>query len=656
MNRSSEFSLTPSLDEATGQLLGLTDPQSGRPILRFERAPELAINQRPLQTSVIETDAAPGEHLTCLRARLTQGYGTAADLHIRRVISRGMHGLRPGHPQSIHIRYELTRVPIQEKASGLDFTWQLPIEAPLRIDDITVLGAPTPWFGDHTRMRALAIGGTGPREHVSYEDGPVAEVAPWLATGFRSELPGQCTAAGALYYDPQTEDWVWMLVRRPTTTGRCLIDADRHAYRFGYHLNLGIQDELFTPAVSYFWGQGLHEAERRLAEQFDLYQEPPDWAWRTVWFWLHPPWTHGIDFNGAAEGAKLLMDTCGVNGFGLMVHDVPASGNDVDINSPAPIPALGGDQGIRRLTRTIRDRGGHSYAWISRHGHRPDTLPYQPSWAIQGIDGRPIRLRNRPDRGVNLDILNPADPDFLRYMQEWVRYYVEQLAIDGLFWDSGFQPLPPDFGDKPYLRWPGQTNAMAALFYEKMLRFGQSLSPDFFMWAEGISLDIPMNCFSVDARAHGPHSAHRLMHRLAHLGPKRLMWRSAWPHDLASGFVMLDPPNDVGQGQALYQTIADDPANQWVCRIVRERGVRHAVGLAEGVSRLDEFVVVSPGRRSQEEADGPRRAACPEVVTRVPDAPSPRLRNLITHTTVEGTPDEGGTAFKLTEAGPYEFA
>ncbi len=635
-----DCSLGVKVDPTTGQLLVVHDQDLDLPCFESESGAELCLNDVPLNTSLIEVQEAKGEHLTIMEAHARTAYGAGVTMRVRRMLSRGGVGLRAGIRNSFHLRYEVTRVPNRVEEAQLDYNWQPPIEAPLQLDSLTVLNAPTNWFGPKTRMRSIAIGGTGPREHVSLEDGLVADVVPWLQTSFRTEFPGQLSANGALYYHPETEQWVWVLVRRPTTTGRILFDTHRQAYRFGYHMDFPLQEEIFTPAVSIFWGQGMVEADRLLASQFDLYEEPPEWAWNTTWFWLHPAWTKDVNYERAADVVKLLSGDCGVNGFGLMAHDVPLSGNDIDVGSPAPSPVLGGNVGMRHLVSAIRECGAHSYAWISRHGHRPDTMDFNPDWSIRGVDGRPIRLRNTPDSGVNLDIVNPADPDFQAYICRWIQYYVHVLGIDGLFWDSGFQSVPPDFGNKSYLRFPGETNARAGQFYERILRYGQSLSPDFFMWVEGLSLDMPMNFFSVDARSHGEHSGNEFMQRLAHLGPKRLMWRSAWPHDLASGFVMLNPMNDVGRSMADYKAIARDPMNQWVCKTVRERGVRQARGVADGISRLDEFVVVSPGQQKR---------------ILLSDSSGKQLCHVISGVTVSGTQEENGMAFDLPEEGAYSF-
>ena len=593
-SKADQFSLNIELDPQTGQILGLRDPKLDVEILRCERGAELELNDQPLDTRLSSVVQSRGEHITVLEARHNAAYGAGWTLRIRRVLTIGGGGLHPGPENSVHLRYEVRRVPHTEPGAGLDYIWQPALEAPLHLDTLTGLAAPVLWFGKPTRIRALAIGGSGPREHVSLEDGPVKEVLPFLQTAFRTVFPGQQSINGALYYHPSDERFVWTVARRPQTGGRVLFGENRQAFRFDYFTDFNLQNEFQTPAVSFLYGRGLKAADRVLAEQFDRYEEPPDWWHKTTWFWLHPNWQRGGSFATMSRGADILMDECGVNGFGIFMHDVPWSGNDCDVASPQPSPRLGGAAGLQRAVERIRNKGGHTYVWLSRHGHRQDTMGWQESWAVRGVDGRPVRIYNHPDVGVRLDIINCADPTFFDYIAGWIEYYVKQLGITGIFWDSGLQALPPDFGNKPYLRWPGETSARALDFYEKIYRFGRTLSPDFFMWVEGISTDAPMNAFAVDGRGH---TGHALLRRIAHAGPKRLIWRSAWPHDVASGFPFIRPFNDVcwEATETRYREVAADPMNQWLCRTVKERGCRQAIGLIDGISQLDEFVIASPG-------------------------------------------------------------
>lgn len=639
-----KFPLDLKLDPQSGQILSLGDPSAKVEFLRCGPGAELELNGLPLALRLREEREGSGEHISLLEARSHVAYGAASSLRIRRVLTCGGVGLHPGRSGSVHLRYEFLRVPNNGDGDNLGYIWKPEIEAPLQVETLTVLTAPSLWFGEKTRMRAIAIGGSGPREHVSFEDGPVAEVVPHLQTGFRNAFPGQPLIAGALYYHPDDGRFVWVVARRPATGGRLQFGRQRQAFQFDYFTGMGVNDELFTPAVSFLWGRGLEEAERVLAGQFDRYEEPPDWWSKTTWFWLHPNWQRDASFETMAKGAEVLMDECGVNGFGLFTHDVPSSGHDCDVASPRPSPTLGGDAELRRAIDRIRAKGGHTYTWISRHGHRADSPGWQPSWGIRGVDGRSIRLRSPPSRGVSLDIVNCADPSFQDYIMRWIEYSVKHLGITGLFWDSGLQPLPPDFGGKPYLRWPGETSARALEFYEKVYRFGRTLSPDFFMWVEGISVDAPMNAFAVDNRSHGPNSGHGLMRRIAHAGPKRLVWRSAWPHDLGSGFPFIEPFSDIHWEPAgpKYKAAAADPMNRWVCRIVRERGCRHAIGLADGVSLLDEFVVACPS------VSGP-------VMVPKTRCKGASLRHVVSGATVKGATVPEGVRFDLPASGAWEM-
>ncbi len=640
-----KFCLKVDLDPASGQLLKLEDPKSEVVLAAYTRGTELEWNGVPLRTQLVGVEEAASEHITRLRAELPVAYGAGAILEIRRLLIAGGRGLHSGRSENVELYYEVRRVPHLEVGSGLDAIWQPILEAPLRLDTLTVLAAPALHFGPGTRMRALAMGGSGPREHVSVEDGPVADVVPWLQTGFRSVFPGQQTVNGALYYHPDGEPFVWMVARRPATGGQIEFGPARHAYRFYWFKDFPVQDEIITPAVTFTWGRGLPEAERRLACMFDHFEEPPDWWYHTCWFWLHPAWMRNGTYDSMRRAADILMDEGGITGFGLLMHDIPAAGRDIDVGSPRPSPLLGGAARLQKAMAGIRAKGGHSFAWISRHGHSSKTQEFQESWAIRGVDGRPVRLRAGAETGVSIDIVNPADPTFVAYIREWTRHYIQDLGIDGLFWDSGFQPIYPDFGNKPYLRHPGETLAVAQKFYDDIYRYGRSLHKDFFMWAEGISPDYPFNALSVDGGEQGTFSKNDLMQRIAHAGPNRLVWRSHRKHDLASGFVHMAPSCDIGwDGDDLepYRKLARDPVTRAVTQLVREKGVRDAIGLGDGRSLVAGHVVVSPGISG-------------EVCVPTEVCAGTTLTNVVSGARVVGVGTAEGTTFTVPESGVYEM-
>ncbi len=636
--------LNIQVDERTGQLIELHRPD-GSPLLRFHPAAELRLNGVSLETELVSIDQCASEHITIMHARITAAYGAGVRLEVRRILTLGAIGGHTGRSQTAHIRYEIRRIANTECGSTLDYIWQPEIESPFTLDRVDVLCAPTPLLGKSTRLRALAIGGSGPRDHVSFEDAPIAEVVPLLRTGFRSTFPGQPTINGGLLYNPDDQRFVWAIVRRPYVGGRMDFAADRIGFQFYYFLPMPIGEEIMTPAVSLMWGTNLDDADRVLAEQFDVFEEPPDWWYRTAWFWLHPNCQADGSFQAMGRGAEILHEQCGVNGFGMFLHDVPWAGRDCDVASPRPSPTLGGDRPLREVLKRFNDKGIHSYVWMSQKGHRPDGPGYRESWAIKGIDPRCVRLHDKANAGVRLDIVNPADPSFEEYIFDWIRHYVCDLGVTGIFWDSGFQPIPPDFGDKPYVRFPGQSMASMLEFYRKAYRFGRSLSPDFFMWIEGISTDVTCNGFAVDKRDHEGACGHALMHRLAHRGPKRLVWRSAWPHDVSGAFPFLNPVNDVGwaPGPQRYEKVAADPMNQWLCRTVRERGMRSASGLGKGISRIDEFIIVSPGAPAQ------------EITIDGAQGRSARLEPIVGGDAVASTGTEGATRFSLQTPGAYRL-
>lgn len=590
------FPLTIQTDPATGQLLRIADPALDLDILRFAPGAEVLVNGVAPRILAVGSESGGAEHQTTLDCAFARAYLAGQRCSLRRYLTLGGDGLHAGRPHSLHLRYELRRLPWGDYRDDLDEVWGAPLEAPLTVDTLTVLSATTPWFGPATRLRAIAIGGSGPREHVSLEDGPVAEAVRWLQTSFRTAFPGQQTVPGALWYHPDDERWVWLFVRRPQTGGRFRFAADRLATEFAYFRPLRVHDELVTPEISLHWGRGLDQADRVLAEQFDQFTEPPDWWYRTCWFWLHPMWQPGGSFRHAAEAVRILTGECGVSGFGIGGHEIPPSGRDVDVRSLRPSPVLGGEDDFRHLTGTIRELGGHSYTWFTRTALYP-AGDCREAWLVRGEDGRPIRLEPAIESGVRVNLLSNADPGCRDYLRHMVHHYLTQLGLTGLFWDSGAQPMPPDFVPRPGLDHPGQAMVAPLQFYDEIYRLGRSLSPDFFMWFEGISTELRSNAYAVDMKTHGGHSGHRLLHRLAHRGPRRLVWRSAWPYDLAGAFPFINPVNDIGAnpGPETYRRIAADPMNRWLCRAVRELGTRDARGVADGVTRLGPYLVVAQG-------------------------------------------------------------
>jgi hypothetical protein len=236
-------------------------------------------------------------------------------------------------------------------------------------------------------------------------------------------------------------------------------------------------------------------------------------------------------------------------------------------------------------------------------------------------------------------------PDYQKYLLDGIEYYIKDIGVTGIFWDSAYQPIPPDFAGHDFLEAPGEAMVCPNRFYEKAHQFGNRLSDDFFMFSEGITTEAKCNVFAVDNRSHGPHSGHRLMHRLAHLGPRRLVWRSAWGHDVAGAMPFIEPICDIRKPctPQTYQEIASDPMNQWLCKTVKERGCRQAVGVGDGISVLDEFVIAAHKCKG-------------EIVIPTSVASGTTLTHEITGTQIEGTQTNAGIAFNLPESGAWRIS
>ena len=639
----SALRLLIDLDDDTGQVRRIHDTKLDRTIVEFQAGHEFEMNGQPLNPDLVDHADEWGGLKTSFDLKCWEGYLMGARYEIDRIIVPGGQGNHIGSTQAIHFRHSLHRVPWGDYEKPLDELWKTPIEAPDLLKSFTALCAPNAFFGPNTHMRATAIGGSGPREHVSLEEGPVKDVVPYLQTSFRTTFPGQSSVPGALYYDPDTEQWLWIVVRHADIGGDIQYREDGQRIRYLPYKNMATHDRILFPDISLYYGQGMDEADACMAQFFDLYEEPPAWWYHTCWFWLHSFWQPNMSFELAKEAVRTLMDDCGVTGFGMTVHDLPPGGADCACRSPKASPYLGGDDKARALVDFIHEKGGHCYVWMGRYGKLQQGGPMQwrDEWALRGTDNRPVGAKV-------FRICDSLCPDYQTYLLKWVEYYVDYLGIDGIFWDSAFQPQPANFSEasKGWLNFPGEAMAGAPALYEEVYRFGKSLHEDFFMWAEGITTERVSNAFAVDNRAHGERSGHELANRLAHAGPRRLVWRTAWGQDVSGAFPFVSPGQDIHRDPLsdFYKKVAADPMNQWLCKTVRERGCRQARGIADGIAVLDEFLVV------------PMKDSLLGTVEVPADlARGTSLTNELTGTTIQGRKTPNGVEFDLSETGAWRM-
>ncbi len=539
-------------------------------------------------------------------------------------------------PNSLHLRYRLDRRQTNEYTTPDPLgAGKRPIQAPLWLDTIGVLCAQTDWFGPETQMIAAHFGGCGPRSHVSLEDGPVAEVAPELWNMYRRVHPGVQMIPGAVYYHPDGR-WLWITCQRPSVGMHWDWDAQAQKAQFHYHDRLGAAEIVYTPEVSLYWGRGgKPELFAFLNSMFIGYEEPQDWWYHTTWFWMNWWGYRPNGFFDMAEQAQFLHDELGISGFGLTTHDLRPGSWDCSASGLRPSPHWGGEAGIRKFTETVKSFGGHVFCWFPWMGLAQPSLDMKEDWRIKGEDGRPFESFSLG----NFDMyhaINYDHPEVQEYFLGWIRRYVSEFGVDGLFWDCGGAPLPPDFSPRerrPFQRFPSECMTSAYRLMEKVMQSGRACSKDFFMWYECCSTDLPGMAYSTNT----PHG--NFLRDLNRYGKKRLVYRSSSTYNLYGGFAKVAPDQDTGLHSPItlesYRPMAADRMNRWVVQFVKEHGCREAIPLGVHAALCAGHLVTDPGKRR-------------EVVIPRWAGSAKRLRNVFTGATVPPLrEDDEGVVFAV---------
>lgn len=606
--------LTLGYNPETGQLLSVHDRSLDLDVIRFEGGAELEINEHALPLKMVNQDepGVSGPAWQCnLRSVTHPSIGCAQGLDIMRLVVVGSE-CRPwgGHldpPNSLHIRYRINRARVDSYHSPEAHSagQQQPVQMPLWLDTVGLLCARTDWFGPETKMLQASIGGCGPRSHVGLEDGPVNEVVPHLWNTFRRTHPGAQMIPGAAYYHEDGR-WLWITAQRPTVGMHWDYETERQVARFEYHALLNPAEIIHTPEVSLYWGCGGREEMLKVMNQhFIRYEEPPDWFYHTTWFWFNW-WRHRANgFADIAEQAQFLHDELGLTGFGITTHDLRPGMWDCGTSRLAPSPHLGGEEGLRKLGETIRGFGGHMFVWLPWNGMSQPSPELKPDWCIQGQDGRPYTSFSLGSCDLYQG-LNFNHPEVQEYYLDWIRRYICEFGVDGIFWDCGGGPQPPDFAPadkRPFQRFPSESMTGGYKFMEKVIREGRKCSPDFFMWHECFSQDLPATGYST----HTGNDAFAM--ELNRHGPNRLVYRSGSTYNLYGGLARVAPAEDSSLQPPgtldAYRDMTGDAMNKWIVQFVREHGIRQAQGIQPGVACCDAHVIVDPAKE-------PRQVTIPE--------------------------------------------
>ena len=630
-------------DAESGQLLRVHDRELDMTVISFRPGVELTLNHLPINLALTSVDEnQPDPAFQCkLTADWVPAMGCTQSLDVMRQVIVGSAckpwGNHINPPNSLHLRYRLdrrqnTRFPGPVPAAA----GQRPIEPPLWLDTVGTLGARTDWFGPQTRMLAAHFGGCGPREHVGFDDDLVAAVTPYLQNHYRRTHPGVQWIPGAVYYHPDGR-WLWVTCQRPTVGMHWDFANDGQTAQFQYHKLLDPSEIVHTPEVSLYWGRGgKPELFARLNASFIGYEEPGDWFFHKSWFWFHWWQYRERGLDEMADNAKFLHDELGIEGFGLTTHDVRPGGWDCGPTGLRPSPHWGGDAGLRRFGKTVRQLGGKCYVWLPFLGLSQPSLDLKADWTIKGVDGRAFESFYIGAYDM-YHAVNYNHPEVQEYYLNWIRRYITEYYVEGIFWDCGGTPLPPDFSPaatRPFQQYPSESMVSGMKFLERVMQVGRECSPDFFMWLECGGTDWPATGFSTGC-AHGD-----FLFNLNRYGRKRLVYRGGGTYNLVGGFATPKPGSDTAfkspVTNATYRAMASDPMNKWVVSFVRQHGCHDAIGVAPGVTLCAGHLVVDPAKERRE-IIVPPWAAKPK-----------KLTNVLTGKTVKPTRiTKDGAAFRL---------
>jgi len=637
-------------DAGTGQLLGIRDTVLDMDVVRYAPGHEVEINRRGVPTTLTHVDDNPGAPAfqSVLSSVSHPAIGSHQSFNLFRSVVVGRvdqpFGNHLNPPQSLHVRYRLDRKRVDDYADPIAHSaGSRPVQMPLWLETFGALCGKTEWFGPETRMLQAAPGGAGPKEHVGVAEGPVAEVVPILWNTFRRAHPGVQMLPGAAYYHEDGR-WLWITAQRPDVGMHWDYEPDAIKAQFAFHDRLAPNEVVYPPEVSLYWGKGGRaEMLERMANAFVLYEEPDDWFYRTTWFWLHWWQRRERGFEEMADHARHLYEELGVTGFGVAGHDVRPGCWDCSAGSLSPSPLYGGDRGMEKLGETIQDIGAHAFVWMSFAGlGNPGDIKHH--WRLLGDDGRPYDSFSLGSFDL-YNGLNFNHPEVRDYYLATVRQYVEDFGIDGIFWDCGGVPLPPDFAPphtRPFQRFPGEAMVGGYDLMREIMRFGKQLSPDFFMWHETFSADLPGHGYSSHT------GSERFLGEIAHAGRKRLVYRSGSTYNLDGGFAMLDPNQDTVFKSPIsidsYKDMVADPMNRWLVRFVADHGVRDARRIGPGAAHCHGHVVVDPAKE-------PRSITVPPALAR------PRsMTNVLTGEKVRPADEsDAGATFALVGRAAYEI-
>ncbi len=117
-------------------------------------------------------------------------------------------------------------------------------------------------------MIALTTASAGPRNHLGYENGPVAHVKAIVDTWYRRQYAGAMGLPGAVYYHPERGHWLAITCRRPQIAYQLNHAAAGEGIAFDFLPmgELAMHRTIQLPSVVFHCGRTRAEMEHFLAE------------------------------------------------------------------------------------------------------------------------------------------------------------------------------------------------------------------------------------------------------------------------------------------------------------------------------------------------------------------------------------------------------
>jgi len=455
----------------------------GNELLDTERpvAAELGVNGLPLPTRLHQPVGAsePLEQHARLKGERFVDHFAGWGL----VVSRAMGARSNLRWPCFGIQYTIRREPADATDLPCPGPGGPPIEAPLHVDTFSLPNWNWRFWGDDTRMLFTSLHASGPWDetgHVGHEDDTPEEVKRFLQNVRRRIYPGTMLVHGGVFYSARTGHWLAITCRRPHVGYIVNItDAGRGVgYDFTLHAPFALGETLTLPEIKLYWGATRDEMDRFLAEYATYYyRETPAWVHRTLWSeglaWNNrPTWREqGEAFEAALAGGE----TTGIS-YCLVTNRPIRSGTTP--SGYEPDPNHGTRDEFRAMCRRITGKGVPLLVWMSHSG-----LQYRggdeidDDWFIRGIDGRISAAWGTADR-PELACVNPGHPGYIAYTKRWIRFYMVECGIKGIFLDCLGWAFPPDFAPRSFMRYPGDTNRMTIRFLDEIAACVKECDPE----------------------------------------------------------------------------------------------------------------------------------------------------------------------------------